>query len=53
MIDVSMELVPSQKLVITAQDYLPGEIVVKIAGTKHIITYENVELVTIDLNLPA
>merc|ERR1712098_273575 len=53
MIDVSMELVPSQKLVITAQDYLPGEIVVKIAGTKHIITYENVELATIDLNLSA
>ena len=53
MIDVSMELVPSQKLVITAQDYLPGEIVVKIAGTKHIITYENIELATIDINLPA
>merc|ERR1712098_938608 len=44
----SMELVPSQKLVITAQDYLPGEIVVKITGT-----YENVELATIDINLPA
>ena len=48
-----MELVPSEKLVITVQDYLPGEIVVKIAGIKHTITYENIELATIDLNLPA
>ena len=51
MFDVTINHVEDKEMTIQVADYIPGEVVVDIAGTKHIVKYEGHELATVDIDL--